>query len=313
MNPLRVGTRASPLALRQAGWVKDRLAAAGIPATLVEIRTAGDDRPEAPLASFGGRGIFTRQLDEALLDGRVDLAVHSLKDIPTALPSGVAIAAVGPRADPSDALVARGPLRWNDLPRGATVATGSIRRRAQLLHARPDLTIVDLRGNVETRLAKLDRNPAWTAIVIAAAGLERLGLNARLGERLSPEVMLPAPGQGAIAVTVHEDRADLRDQVCRAAHDASTSRCVSAERAFLDVLEEGCQVPIAALAGEQAGAGLTLVGRVLSPAGDACLDGDIRGRPADPDAAAELGRAQARPLLGRGAGDILRAARGTEP
>src|SRR4051794_28138077 len=166
---------------------------------LVPIKTTGDLAIDVPLFRLGSRAIFTKQIDDALLEGRIDLAVHSLKDLPTQLPDSIIIAAVGTREDPRDALVGRTALRWSDIPRGGVIGTSSLRRRAQLLHARPDLVVSDLRGNVDTRLAKLDAHHGWTAIVLATAGLVRLNLGDRIGERLSPELMLPAPGQGALA------------------------------------------------------------------------------------------------------------------
>ena len=217
--------------------------------TRVEIKTTGDLTPDVPLARIGSRALFTKQIDDALLEGRIDLAVHSLKDLPTELPAGITVAAVSAREDPRDALVGHGPLRWNDLPQGAVVATSSLRRRAQLLGARPDFQVVDLRGNVDTRLAKLDAQSDWTAIVLATAGLVRLGLGHRIGERLPPDVMLPAPGQGALAVTVRASDCGTALAARRAVHDQEAALEVAAERAFLRRLEGGCQVPVAALRG----------------------------------------------------------------
>ncbi len=173
--PLRIGTRGSALALWQTERVRTLLAAAGHPTDRIEIKTTGDLTPDVPLSRIGSRALFTKQIDDALLEFRIDLAVHSLKDLPTVLPDGITVAAVSVREDPRDALVGRGSLRWSDLPPGAIIATSSLRRRAQLLSARRDLQIADIRGNVDTRLAKLDARKDWSAIVLAAAGLIRLG------------------------------------------------------------------------------------------------------------------------------------------
>ncbi|HKU60114.1 MAG TPA: hydroxymethylbilane synthase [Gemmatimonadales bacterium] len=305
--PLRVGTRGSALALWQTEQVRARLSASGHPTERVEIRTTGDMVQQVPLSRIGSSALFTRQIDDALLEGRIDLAVHSLKDLPTALPDGLVLAAVVERDDPRDALVGRGPLTWRDLPRGATLATSSLRRRAQLLHLRPDLIVAEIRGNVDTRLAKLDRNADWTGILLAAAGLLRLGLDGRIGERLPPEVMLPAPGQGALAVTARAGD-DRTIAAARAAvHHPPTALAVAAERAFLRRLEGGCQVPVAALAGEVAGkAGvLALRGRVVSLGGERAVDGAEEGVAADASAADRLGVRLADRLLAEGGTEIL--------
>jgi hydroxymethylbilane synthase len=309
---LRIGTRSSPLALWQTERVRTLLLAGGQETERVEIKTTGDLAPETPLAKIGSRALFTRQIDDALLDGRIDLAVHSLKDLPTQLPDGIVIGAIGTREDPRDALVGRGPLRWKDLSRGGTIGTSSLRRRAQLLSLRPDLNVVDLRGNVGTRLAKLDANPEWTGILLATAGLVRLGLEHRIGERLSLELMLPAPGQGALAVTVRADERRVAAVVRRAVHDPATSLPVSAERAFLRRLEGGCQVPVAAY-GElrKAGqtSGLYLHGRVVSSGGESLVEGRRIGSGRDEEAAAALGIELAEQVLADGAGAILAEAR----
>ena len=244
---LRVGTRGSALAVWQTEHVRARLHAAGFATSRVEIRTTGDMVQDVPLARIGGRALFTRQIDDAMLDGRIDLAVHSLKDLPTTLPDGIVLVAVGEREDPRDALVGRGPLTWEELPERAVVATSSLRRRAQLLRVRSDLDVRDVRGNVDTRLGKLDASHDWTAIVLAAAGLVRLGYESRIGQRLPPAVMLPAPGQGALAVTAREGDAAAAS-AARSIHHGPTALAVAAERAFLRTLEGGCQVPVGALA-----------------------------------------------------------------
>jgi len=305
---LKIGTRGSALALWQTERIRFLLRAAGFETERVEIKTTGDLTPDIPLAQIGSRSLFTRQIDDALLDNRIDLAVHSLKDLPTELPVGIVIAAVSVREDPRDALVGRNPVRWSDLPRGGLIATSSLRRRAQLLHSRPDLRIVDIRGNVDTRLAKLDVRPEWSGTVLATAGLVRLGLAHRIGERLPPEIMLPAPGQGALAVTVRADDADVHRAVRKAVHDDLTSVEVAAERAFLRRLEGGCQVPVAALArleGASSHPVLVLQGRVISLGGERLVEGVEARAARNEAAAAALGTALAERLLGEGAATIL--------
>lgn len=309
---LRIGTRGSALALWQTERVRALLHAGGHQTERIEIKTTGDLTPGVPLSRIGSRALFTKQIDDALLEHRIDLAVHSLKDLPTELPPGISIAAVSAREDARDALVGRGALRWNELPRDAVIATSSLRRRAQLLSSRPDLRIVDIRGNVDSRLAKLDRRPEWNAIVLAAAGLIRLGLGHRIGERLPPEVMLPAPGQGALAVTARSSDTPVHEPVRDAIHHAPTALQVSAERAFLRRLEGGCQVPIAAYArphGEP-GQGLLLHGRVIALSGERSVEGHEVGLVQSEAEAESLGTALAERLLGQGAAQILAEVRG---
>jgi hydroxymethylbilane synthase len=306
---LRIGTRGSVLARWQAERVRDALVERGHRAELEVIRTTGDVQSDVPLSRIADPALFTRQIDEALLAGRIDLAVHSLKDLPTILPDGIALAAVSAREDPRDALVGRGPLRWADLPAGATLATCSLRRRAQLLHARPDLTVVDLRGNVETRIHRLDRTPAWAGIILAVAALVRLDLTHRLGERLPPDLMLPAPGQGALAVTVRAGDAKVQAAAREAAHHPPTSRATTAERAFLRRLEGGCSVPAGALAEVRDDGRLTLAGRILALQGDGAVEGRITVADRSEDAAANAGTELADRLLSEGGEALLRAAR----
>jgi hydroxymethylbilane synthase len=302
---LRVGTRGSALALWQTERVRGLLADAGHQTERVEIRTTGDMVQDVPLARIGSAALFTRQIDEALLAGRIDLGVHSLKDLPTVLPDGIVVAAVSEREDPSDALVGRGPIRWRELPRHATVATSSLRRKAQLLHARPDLRVSDLRGNVDTRLRKLDSAEGWSAILLAAAGLLRLGLGRRIGERLPAEVMLPAPGQGALAVTARADDARAGDAARAAVHHRASALAVAAERAFLRRMEGGCQVPVAALAALEAGDTLRLHGRVIALDGSRMTEGHASGRIREVEEAEQVGAALADRLIREGAGEIL--------
>ena len=307
--PLRIGTRGSALAVWQTEHVRARLRAAGVATDRVEIRTTGDVVQHVPLSEIGHRALFTRQIDDAMLERRIDLAVHSLKDLPTTLPAGIALAAVGEREDPRDALVGRGPLRWDDVPDGAVLATSSLRRRAQLLRLRPDLDIRDIRGNVARRLAKLEADPQWWGIVLAVAGLVRLGLAHRIGQRLPPDLMLPAPGQGALAVTARSDDAAAVRAAARAVHHQPTAVAVAAERAFLRTLEGGCQVPVAALAAPGAGGGLRLHGRVVSLRGERSVEGIESGAVADERQAEALGVELARRLVDEGAGALLREVR----
>ncbi len=282
------------------------LAARGHPTARIEIKTTGDLTPNVPLSRIGSRALFTKQIDDALLEGRIDLAVHSLKDLPTVLPDGITVAAVSVREDPRDALVGRESLRWADLPPGAVVATSSLRRRAQLLSARHDLRIADIRGNVDTRLAKLDAQTDWHAIVLASAGLIRLGFAGRIGERLSPEIMLPAPGQGALAVTTRTDNAAIRSLVREAVHDPETAVPVAAERAFLRRLEGGCQVPVAAYARRESGGPmLRLDGRVIGLTGESMVQGREEAVVRDESHAGDLGTILAERLLESGAAAIL--------
>jgi hydroxymethylbilane synthase len=304
-SALRIGTRGSTLAVWQTEWVRARLRESGYESERIEIKTTGDVVADVPLARIGSRALFTKQIDDALLEGRIDLAVHSFKDLPTELPDGITVAAVAQREDPRDALVGRGPLEWADLPRGGVVATSSLRRRAQLLHARPDLSVVDVRGNVETRLAKLDNQPAWSGILLAAAGLIRLGLERRIGERLPPTLMLPAPAQGALAVTVRAGDTAAGTAARRAVHHAETALSVAAERGFLRRLEGGCQVPVAAHAEPDAQGRLRLHGRVVSLGGERGVEGIETGLAVDEEQADEHGIALAERLLDDGAASIL--------
>lgn len=306
-----VGTRASALALWQTEWVRERLGAAGHTTRRVEIRTTGDLIQNVPLSGIGSRALFTRQIDEAMLERRIDLAVHSLKDLPTVLPEGIALAAVSAREDPRDALVSRDGSRWGSLREGATLATSSLRRRAQLLHLRPDLRVADIRGNVDTRLAKLEANAEWAAIVLATAGLVRLGQAHRISERLDPAVMLPAPGQGALAVTARVDDGEAIAAARAALHDEATSVAVTAERAFLRRLEGGCQVPVAAYAerSPESGRLLHLRGRVVSLQGERGVEGSDARQVQDEEEAEAMGAALAERLLREGADQILTAVR----
>ncbi|MFL5447655.1 MAG: hydroxymethylbilane synthase [Gemmatimonadales bacterium] len=313
-RPLRIGTRGSALAHWQTERIRSLLEAAGSSAEPVEIKTTGDLTPDVPLSRIGSRALFTKQIDDALLAGRIDLAVHSLKDLPTRLPDGIVIGAVGEREDPRDALVGRSSISWEGLPRGAILATSSLRRRAQMLYHRPDLRIVDIRGNVDTRLAKLTANADWSGIVLATAGLVRLGAENRIGERLAPDLLLPAPGQGALAITVRADDERVLALVRSVLHNPGTALTISAERAFLARLEGGCQVPIAAYAERQGERGdMLLHGRVVAPDGRTLIEGRHRRAVTGEADARELGSMLADELLAQGAGDILAQARAGVP
>jgi hydroxymethylbilane synthase len=315
MRPaLRIASRGSELALWQSRAVQAALTAAD-PALQVEIdviKTTGDKIQDVPLAKIGDKGLFTKELDAALLDGAADLAVHSLKDVPTRLPEGLALAAVTTREDPRDVVILppgrRGGLYY--VKSGAKVGTSSLRRRAQLQALRPDLEITDLRGNLNTRLAKLDAG-AYDAIILAAAGVLRLGWAERIGQYLDAPAWLPAVGQGALAVVARADRQDVLDRL-GALHDPAAAACTGAERALLRALEGGCQVPIGALASVD-GDVVALHGLVADLDGRRILRVQEVGSAAD---AEDVGRRAADALLARGAGDILagiRAALAPEP
>ena len=265
---LRIGTRGSPMALYQAGLVRDRLCAAhpGLSAELVSIRTTGDREQTRRLAEIGGKGLFTKEIEEALLDRRIDLAVHSLKDMETVLPAGLEIGAVLARDDPRDALISRSGGGLADLPQRARVGTASLRRRAQLLRWRGDLEIMPIRGNVDTRLAKL-ASGEFDALVLALCGLERLGKAGLASEILAPEVMLPAVGQGALAIECRTGDGSLR-QLLAPLHDPASAACVAAERAMLAALDGSCRTPIAGLAAIT-GDRLALDALLLAPDGSA--------------------------------------------
>ncbi len=300
--PLTIASRGSQLALWQARWVSGRLTALGHECSIQIIKTTGDKITDVPLAQVGGqglftKGIFTKEIEEALLDGRADLAVHSLKDLPTELPAGLALAAVPQREDPHDAIVG---CKLADLPAGAKVGTSSLRRAAQLQRLRPDLIIESIRGNVDTRLRKLDEG-RYSAIVLAAAGLKRLGWEARIAEILPDEVMCPAVGQGALAVETRAGGAGW--DACAALDHPATHSAVAAERAFLRALGGGCQVPIGAHATVN-GAKLHLEGLVISPDGSALVRGEREGPASEAEA---IGAALGVKLLAEGARTILEA------
>jgi len=278
--PLRIGTRGSPMALYQAGLVRDRLCAAhpGLAAEgaveLVPIRTTGDRVQTRLLAEIGGKGLFTKEIEAALFDRRIDLAVHSLKDMETVLPTGLEIGAILARDDPRDALVSPGGAGLADLPQGARIGTASLRRRAQLLRQRGDLAVLPVRGNVDTRLAKL-ADGEFDALVLALCGLERLDKAGLASEILAPEVMLPAVGQGVLAIECRVGDPALR-RLLAPLHDPTSAACAAAERALLAALDGSCRTPIAGLA-TIAGDRLSLDALLLSLDGSAERRGRIAG------------------------------------
>jgi hydroxymethylbilane synthase len=295
-----LGTRGSRLALAQAEECAARLFVCGIEAEVRTIRTTSERHPETPLAVIDQRDVFTRQLDEALLSGEIDLAVHSLKDVPTEPPEGVALAAFTRRLDPSDVLASDERYTLGGLPQGAVVATSSLRRRAQLLHHRPDLEVVGIRGNVDTRVRKI-REGAAEAVVLARAGLERLGLDAP-HTVIPTDVLLPAVGQGALAAATLLSH-PLRGPIREALNHGPTERAVLAERAMLRALEGGCRVPVGASSAVQ-GSKVRLGGVVISSDGALVYRGQAEGE--EPE---EVGERLAQDLLEQGAAVVLEEVR----
>jgi hydroxymethylbilane synthase len=298
---LRIATRTSPLALWQAEHVRDRLLAqqAGLRVELVGMKTKGDKILDTPLAKVGGKGLFVKELEQGMLDGRADIAVHSMKDVPVAFPHGLSLTAILAREDPRDAFVSGRFRSLDELPKGAKVGTSSLRRQCQLRARRPDLEVLDLRGNVNSRLAKLDGGE-YDAVLLACAGLKRLGLGQRITRALPPDESLPAIGQGAIGIECRSDDRVVHELVAPLA-DPDTRDAVLAERAMNERLAGGCQVPIAGhavLEDER----VYLRGLVGRPDGTRIVSGEIDGPRAE---AWALGTALAEDLLGRGAREIL--------
>jgi hydroxymethylbilane synthase len=307
MSTLRIATRRSALALWQAEHVADLLRAAhpGLTVELVPMSTQGDKFLDAPLSKVGGKGLFTKELEVAMRDGRADLAVHSCKDVPAELPADMVLAAYLEREDPRDAFVSNAHASFAALPQGARVGTASLRRECQLRARRPDLAIQSLRGNVNTRLAKLDAGE-HDAIILASAGLSRLGLGKRIRSQLAPDDSLPAVGQGTIAIECRADDADAQARL-KALEHAPTAVRTRAERAFNARLRGGCQVPIAGYAELlpiDQGGGLRLRGLVGAVDGSRIVRGELRGPLGQPEA---LGVALAERLLGDGADALLAA------
>lgn len=317
MKRVNIGTRGSKLALWQAEWVSSEIKRMRpeIEVSLIKIKTTGDKILDAPLAKVGGKGLFVKEIEEALLRKEIDIAVHSMKDVPTDLPPGLHLAAICKREDPRDAFISQMKKvssqkseeiifkykNFDDLPNGATIGTSSLRRSCQLLNKRPDLKIVQLRGNLDTRLRKLDEGQ-FDAIIVAVAGIKRLGLGKRITSILSHDISLPAIGQGAIGIECRIEDGFIND-LLTPLNDPKTSLCVRAERAFLKRLEGGCQVPIAAFARIDGNSHLIMDGLVGSLSGDRLIRGHIEGKPEDCE---DLGIRLAEDILTRGAEEILR-------
>jgi hydroxymethylbilane synthase len=300
VTPIRIGTRGSSLALAQANWVKRQLQNQYPEASveLVVIKTSGDRFVDAAIQAMGGKGVFTKEIEEALLRGEIDVAVHSMKDLPTDLAPGLVIAAVPHREDARDVLISRSKAGLSGLQSGATLGTGSLRRQAQLRHYRSDLSLVPIRGNVDTRLKKLDAGEV-DALVMAAAGLKRLGRADRITEYIAPEICVSAVAQGALALEAREDEAQ-RGRLSFLHHDVTFAE-VTAERSFLKRLGGGCHVPVGARAYIEKDR-LNMRGVVANPDGRALCGGTISGAIAD---AAQLGKQLAEQLLRDGADKIL--------
>jgi len=298
---IHIGTRGSRLALWQANWVKTALESrhTSLSAELVVIKTTGDKILDAPLAKVGGKGLFVKEIEASLLNGRIDLAVHSMKDMPAAIPAGLCIGAVPERETPVDVLISRNGIQLADLKTGARLGTGSLRRAAQLKHVRPDIVIVPLRGNLETRLRKLETEDL-DAIVLAAAGIKRLGFENRVSEYLNESVMLPAVGQGALCIEIREDDSEIKECVGALDHK-ETHAAVLGERAFLNRLEGSCQVPVAGF-GRHIGNSYVLQGLVADIEGDTVIRDSLSGDMAESE---KIGVTLADRLLGKGAKEIL--------
>ena len=303
IKTLKIATRQSPLALWQAEHIRERLETlhAGLKVELVTFVTQGDKILDTPLAKIGGKGLFVKELEAALLDGRADLAVHSMKDVPMQLPEGLELAVICEREDPFDAFVSNQYAHFDDLPQGAKLGTSSLRRKSQILKQRPDLDVIDLRGNVGTRLSKLDTGQ-YDAIILASAGLKRLNLHDRIRHTLTAEVSLPAVGQGALGLECRCEDQQVLGLIMPLMHQDSNA-CVRAERAFNAYLEGGCQVPIAGFATLENDQ-LQLEGRVGSVDGQVLLQALVSGHSND---AEQLGVELAKKLLDQGAGELLKA------
>ena len=298
---LRIGTRGSQLALFQANWVKEKLAQAHphLKVTLIKIKTTGDKIQDAPLAKIGGKGLFVKEIEEALIQKRIDLAVHSIKDVPTELPEGLYLSVITKREDPRDVFISKDGIKLKDLPRGARIGTSSLRRQAQLLHFRDDFVIVPLRGNLDTRLKKL-KTLNLDGIVLALAGVRRLGLEERITEVIPTEISLPAIGQGALGIETRKGDEEV-EETTRFLNDPESSIAISAERAFLKRLGGGCQVPIAAF-GRIEDSTLKIDGMVGTIDGKRLIRHHVEGTVEE---AESLGIKLAEVLLSKGAKEIL--------
>jgi len=297
---LRIGTRASQLALWQANWVKSELEKRypGMEVTLTKIKTIGDKILDVPLAQVGGKGLFVKEIEEAMLRGEIDIAVHSMKDVPTEFPEGLGLHCITEREDPRDAVISRN-VKFSELPQGARIGTSALRRQAQLLKVRPDLQMVIIRGNVETRIRKLE-DDNLDAVILAAAGLKRLGFTEKVGEYLDTDLSIPAIGQGALGIECRLDNAVITETIDFFNHP-DTSYAVRAERALLKRCEGGCQVPIAAH-GTVSGGVLRLVGFIAAVDGQRSVRGEVSGPVGECE---KLGIKLADQLLGEGGKAIL--------
>ncbi|KAA0889693.1 hydroxymethylbilane synthase [Oryzomonas japonica] len=297
---LRIGTRASQLALWQANWVKSELEKRypGMEVTLTKIKTIGDKILDVPLAQVGGKGLFVKEIEEAMLRGEIDIAVHSMKDVPTEFPEGLGLHCITKREDPRDAVISRN-VKFSQLPQGARIGTSALRRQAQLLKVRPDLQMVIIRGNVETRIRKLE-DDNLDAVILAAAGLKRLGFTEKVAEYLDTDLSIPAIGQGALGIECRLDDAVITETIDFFNHP-DTSYAVRAERALLKRCEGGCQVPIAAH-GTVNGGVLRLVGFIAAVDGQRSVRGEVSGPVAECE---KLGIQLADQLLGEGGKTIL--------
>lgn len=302
-DQVRIATRKSPLAMWQAEFVQARLQNLhpGLQVELVPMTTRGDKILDVSLSKIGGKGLFIKELEQALLDGRADIAVHSMKDVPMEFPQGLALSAICEREDPFDAFVSNRYASVNDLPEGARIGTSSLRRSSQLQHQRPDLKILDCRGNVNTRLAKLDANE-YDAIILAVAGLKRLQMSSRIRMALNTELCLPAPGQGAVGIEMRAGDDDMH-HIVSALNDADSALTITAERSLNRALQGGCQVPIAGFA-ELTERGLYLRGRVATVDGKTMLRAEDQSA-GSLEAADALGKRVAKDLLQQGADRIL--------
>lgn len=302
---LRLGTRASPLARWQAEWVSARLKELGVDVEMVHIATQGDVKT-GPLGQIGGQGLFTKEIQRSLLDGQIDLAVHSLKDLPTEPVDGLVLAVVPERESTADAFVCANVSALRDLPQGARVGTGSLRRKTQILHFRPDLRVLEIRGNVDTRLRKLDEGD-YDAIILAEAGLTRLGLTSRIASLIPQEQMLPAVGQGALGIETRADDVSTR-KLLEPLNHLPTHQAVIAERSLLATLRGGCMAPIGAYGRMEVGQ-LKLDGVVLSGDGAQRITATAA---APATAAVDLGRLVAESLLAQGAAELIATIRAGE-
>ena len=298
---LTIGTRGSQLALYQANWVREKLLEAypHLKVTLIKIKTTGDKIQDAPLAKIGGKGLFVKEIEEALIERRIDLAVHSIKDVPTELPEGLHLSAITKREDPRDVLISKHGVPLRNFPQGAKIGTSSLRRQAQLLHFRSDFEMIPLRGNLDTRLKKLTMM-SLDGIIVACAGVKRLGLEERITEIIPPEISVPAIGQGALGIETRMGDKEIEERI-RFLNDPPSAVAISAERAFLKKLGGGCQVPIAAF-GQIVGSTLQIDGMVGTIDGKKLIRHHIEG---SIEEAESLGIELANILLDKGAEEIL--------